>query len=304
MTHKQRLTAAMIVLLSAGCGLPTLEQEANLAGLRPDGSRPAPPPRGGPQVPPPPPPGYPVPPGNPQPQPPRPDRPGFPSRPTPTPSAHPAPEPDVEPPPPAGQPEPIPEGLEIRAYAHGMARLGNARQWSFAMSIGYEADKTPKGTFLIVSSIDNVTLFGTVTGGTVSRNAGGGGIATFTGVCTTGQSITITATDQNSPTVQDRFNFTVTGGPNFAGAVYNGDVRLLRARPERRGRSQPSGYQFESRIGLYILQQDLLDERKPPDEKVHIQAIELVHPEPVIDFREDDEGGYLNSPGSADNVPR
>ncbi|MNS85386.1 hypothetical protein D3C72_1192500 [compost metagenome] len=159
------------------------------------------------------------------------------------------------------------------------------------------------GQVLIASSVKNVTLFGELTSGTVNRVAGGSGTAVLSGTLTTGQTIQVTLTDACDAVVPDSFKFEVSNGPTFDGKVFHGGVRILHTRPEASGRTPAAGFGFDPRLGLFVAQADLDDEQAPPEQPCDPLLIEVTRPDPIIDFRKDDVGGYTQAPGWDNNVP-
>jgi hypothetical protein len=199
--------------------------------------------------------------------------------------------------------ETVSAGLEVRAFCFGQARDAQGDVWAFSMSTGHEAGGLPSGFFLMANSIRNVTLFGTITGGILTHTDSGGGTAQITGLLSSGQPITLSVSDLNSAAVPDTFQFQVQNGPSFTGDYFFGGARVLRARPVVLGTEPAPGYRFDPAIGLYIVAADLDAEASPPEALPDDRAIEVVRPDPVIDFRADDQGGYVLPPGAPNNVP-
>jgi hypothetical protein len=193
---------------------------------------------------------------------------------------------------------------DLTVYCTGQARDVNGVGWSYALRAVQQANGTIRhGQLLIVSSVQNVTLFGTLSSGTITRVTGGTGTAVLSGTLTTGQTIQVTATDACDPVNPDSLQFEVSGGPSFDGKVFCGGVRILHTRPEASGRAPAAGFGFDPRIGLFVAQADLDDEKSPPDQPLDKALIEVTRPDPIIDFRKDDVGGYTQAPGSDNNRP-
>lgn len=192
--------------------------------------------------------------------------------------------------------------LDLRLYVNGEARSTTDDWWGCSMSVGRDAAGVVTGTFLLANSLQNRTLFGTVTGGSFSRNTGGGGTVQLTGTLTTGASISLTLVDANSASVRDTVTFQ-TGTTSFTGQVRHGGVRLMRTLPLSHGTTNHPGFRFDPRIGLFCVQTDLDGELAPPSEVLPPRVLEVVRPDPVIDFKSDQEGGTTSPPGSDDNVP-
>lgn len=195
-----------------------------------------------------------------------------------------------------------PSTLDRRAYCKGEARSAAGDWWSFSSSIGQTSTGAIAGTFLMANSLSNDTLFGSIGGGTLTVGASGGGTADLTGTLTSGAAITLRFTDTNSATGWDTFFFQL-GGLSFTGEVRHGVVRLLRTRPLAGGRANQVGFRFDSRIGLFVLQDDLDREQIPTPEALPVEVLEVTHPNPVIDFQADQLGGYTIEPGGSNNVP-
>jgi hypothetical protein len=193
---------------------------------------------------------------------------------------------------------------DLFVYCTGQARDNRRDVWAFAMDVTQSPSGVVTGRLLFANSIRNITLFGTITGGTVTRNAsGGGGAAQVTGTLTTGETINIQVTDRNSLRDRDSFAFQVPTGPSFSGSVTFDDVCIMRCRPLARGRLKEAGYLFEPRMGLFMNEDDLLNEKIPPSLPIDRRAIEVTRPDPKINFRKDDPGGLVDSPGGSNNTP-
>jgi hypothetical protein len=221
-------------------------------------------------------------------------------KPTRTPRPTPTPTPDGEQPPPPG-----PGELDLYTYASGVARGSRPDDhWAFSICADQPRGGVPTGEVLIVSSIRNITYFGNITGGRVTQAPVGGGISELTGTLTTGQTFSVKLTDANSTINRDELEFSVSNGVTFSnGSVYHGVVRTMRARPEAGGTLPAPGFRFDSQCGLFMFDDDARREVKPLDEPVDPRVLEVTRPDPVFDFREDDLGGYIQAPGSGDNVP-
>lgn len=229
-------------------------------------------------------------------------------RPNPAPPTNPNPTPSTQAPPtnPTPSPSAAPPAVvnDLTVYCTGQARDVNGVGWSYSLRAVQQANGTIRhGQLLIVSSVQNVTLFGTLDSGTITRVTGGTGTAVLSGTLTTGQTIQVTATDACDPVNPDALKFEVSGGPSFDGQVFCGGVRILHTRPEASGRGQAAGFGFDPRIGLFVAQADLDDEKSPPDQPLDKSLIEVTRPDPIIDFRKDDVGGYTQAPGWENNVP-
>lgn len=194
------------------------------------------------------------------------------------------------------------DALDQRVYCSGEARSTTNDWWGCSTSTGRDAAGNVSGTFLLANSLRNQTLVGTLTGGTFTRNAGGGGVAELTGTLSTGVAITLRLTDANSPVNRDILHFQ-TGSQTFTGEVRHGGIRLMRTLPLAHGTENHSGFRFDPRIGLFILQGDLDGELAPAPEILPAAVLEVVRPDPVINFKADQVGGSTNPPGSDDNVP-
>lgn len=192
--------------------------------------------------------------------------------------------------------------LDTRLYCAATAMSDAGAWWSCSMSIGQVSGGVPSGTFLMADSLSNKSLRGTITAGTITRLSGGGGTATLSGTLTTGAPITFSLTDANDAIARDRLAFD-TGGLSYLGEVRHGAVRILRALPLSHGATNHPDFRFDSRIGLFIPATDLDAEAAPPPEPLPVRVLEVVRPNPVIDFMEDQLGGYTSEPGSDENVP-
>lgn len=194
--------------------------------------------------------------------------------------------------------------LDLRAFINGEAKSTTANDWwGCSASIGRDAAGVVAGTILLANSIQNRTLLGTISGGTFTRNTTtGGGTAAMTGTLTTGAALTITVVDRNSATLFDTITFS-TGSTSFTGEVRHGGVRFMRTLPLSHGTTNHTGFRFDPRIGLFIVIQDLDGELIPPPEVLPATVLEVVRPDPVIDFQTDEQGGRTNPPGSDDNQP-
>lgn len=191
---------------------------------------------------------------------------------------------------------------DLYVYCTGMARDSRNDVWGFSMDVTQTPGGQLTGQILFANSIRNITLFGTVTGGTVTRNAtGGGGAASITGTLTTGETINVQVTDRNSDRNRDSFAFQVPTGPSFSGSVTFDDVCIMRARPLARGRLPEAGYLWDPRMGLYMVEEDLLNEKIPTSMPIDKRAIQVTRPDPKINFRHDDLGGFVDSPGADNN---
>ena len=128
-------------------------------------------------------------------------------------------------------------------------------------------------------------------------------MANLVGQLTSGEIIRIKVRDRNHRTLPDEFSFTVKNGRSFAGTLYHGGVRILNTRPERSGTRNAPGYTFDPQIGLFISNADLTREKAPPPGNTDPNILQVVRPDPIIDFRKDDRGGYDDEPGADNNVP-
>jgi hypothetical protein len=267
--HRKRSLVAFATLLVAGCGLPPAPGDLPVEVAQ---TAPQPTPRVWT----------------------RPDMPQFPPRTPPGPRN-----------PPGPQASPGSQGTDdLFVYCTGQARDNRRDVWAFSMDATQTPGGVVTGRLLFVSSIHNITLFGTITGGTVTRNAtGGGGAAQLTGVLTTGETISIQVTDRNSATNRDSFAFQVPTGPSFSGTVTFDDICIMRCRPLARGQLKEAGYLFDPRMGLFMDEEDLLGETIPPSMPIDKRAIEVTRPDPKINFRKNDAGGLVDSPGGTNNRP-
>lgn len=195
-----------------------------------------------------------------------------------------------------------PATLDKRAYCKGEARSPAGDWWAFSTAFGQTPAGAVAGTFLMANSLTNKTYFGTISSGAITLNPGGGGLADMTGTLTTGASITLRFTDANSASAWDTFFFQ-TGATSFTGEVRHGVIRLLRARPLAGGTANQTGFTFDSRMGLFIYAADLTAERLPAPEPLPVDVLEVTPPNPVIDFRADQPGGYTMEPGGINNTP-
>jgi hypothetical protein len=209
--------------------------------------------------------------------------------------------------PPGPQASPGSQGTDdLYVYCTSQARDNRRDVWAFSMDVTQTPSGVVTGHLLIASSIRNITLFGTITGGSVTRNAsGGGGAAQVTGTLTTGETINIQVTDRNSASDRNRdtFAFQVPTGPSFSGTVTFDDVCIMRCRPLAKGRVQEAGYLFDPRMGLFMCEEDLLNEKIPPSQPLDKRAIEVTRPDPKSNFRKDDFGGFVEEPGGNNNRP-
>jgi hypothetical protein len=206
---------------------------------------------------------------------------------------------------PAPQASPGSQGTDdLYVFCTGQARDNRRDVWAFSMDVTQTPGGVVTGHLLFASSIRNITLFGTITGGTVTRNAsGGGGSAQVTGVLTTGETISVQVTDRNSARDRDTFAFQVPTGPSFSGSVTFDDICIMRCRPLAKGKQPEAGYLFDPRMGLFMCEEDLLAETLPPSLPIDKRAIEVTRPDPKINFRKDDLGGFVEEPGSDNNRP-
>jgi hypothetical protein len=174
--------------------------------------------------------------------------------------------PPLAPPPPAGV-KPF-----LWGSATGTLTPGGTKFLSISIVAGQNAlPTTSKGlTGSVYMALGNsaiadsfISLFGTITGGTIVHNPNGGGTANLTGICSEGSPFTIQITDNDDPQLPDLLKVNAPGLFNVNTNVDIGDLRIERALPLGQGAVGQKGVVFDNQIGLFIAQQDADSDELP-----------------------------------------
>jgi uncharacterized membrane protein YgcG len=201
-------------------------------------------------------------------------------------------------------------------WANGSARSIVGPNQTFSFSIEANEDQatgTIFGQFFLADSIDNVSFQGTFNGGDIipAGNGSSARIAMLTGVEGRGAAVTMSLVDANSARVSDTIRVFIPGLLDFTGRVFRKDIRIVRAATPTNDvfnmangfQNVPAGTTFDSPIGLFVFNADAVPQRGP-QEPIPPAVIEIVPPDPIIDFQRNREGGMLLPPGSVNNVPQ
>jgi hypothetical protein len=203
-----------------------------------------------------------------------------------------------------------PEDVFTRLWGNGTAAQGNVNLKYLAFSV--EASQTAQGiqgSFFVANSVVGLSFWGAITGGRMTYSANGTREAVLTGVLTNLTPFTLRVTDTNSDNDGDTFALTAPGAPQaelllpFSGQVFQGDARIVRALDPEFGLQQPMGFRFDPEIGLFVSNADRIPEILSLFEPVPDNVIQVIPPDPVMDFQRNRPGGLLTTPGTQINVP-
>jgi uncharacterized membrane protein YgcG len=196
-----------------------------------------------------------------------------------------------------------------RLFANGTARSTNPASVTQFLSFSFQATRDNRagltlGTLFFSDSINNVSVIGAMQSGNIVVRPGGGGTATFRGIIGRQRPFTLTVEDRASATQPDTFTFDAPGVFTFSGAVIRKDIQIVRAaRPMRPYNERPAGTTFAHDIGMWLLNADFNGRKPGPQQPIPTEVIELVPPEPIIDFQRNRLGGQVRMPGSENNQP-
>jgi hypothetical protein len=200
-----------------------------------------------------------------------------------------------------------PQDTVVRLYANGTAQASSPTSPTQFLSFSIEATQDPLtgrtlGTLFLADSQNNHSFIGAIQTGTLVRN-GTTGVGDLDGVIGRQVAFHMHIVDNNSDGVADTLDFSVAQNIfSFSGAVIAKDIRIVRAaRPVEPFELAPVGTQFDSAIGLYVVNDDFFGHPRP--DILPEDIIDLTPPEPIIDFQRNALGGLRLPPGSADNVP-